>query len=516
MWFLCQVSNRRALRGEAHLSPAETSGNGQTFMRRQVFAPRVRIDPWSSQQYADYARLRDEFGIGPFSHAEQLPDAPPIFQRGIVFGQRGFERIGRAIARKEPWVLLTGLMPSGNMHFGHKMVLDQVNYYQHLGADVFIAVADIEAYATRGLSMQKARDVALDQYVRNYVALGLRPGAQVYFQSKRQAVKDLAWQLGKRITWSTMEAIYGFTGAANMGHVQAPLIQVGDILHVQLAQHGGPRPTLVPVGVDQDPHLRLTRDVADAFRVFSIQPQEKGLGVFVKPDAAGLVLLAERLAKEAGEPRLRDAFGKALARPDAELRAQAVVPELLKLARQQLVSVGFADFQENAAYRALMLPAAGKDDIPVVDAALASLEQGVLGEFGFLQPSSTYHRFISGLTGDKMSSSKPETSVFLTDPPEVARKRVMGAKTGGRATAEEQRRLGAEWDKCSVAELYTYHLAPDPGDLKEKYEKCTSGQRLCGECKGIAAERIVTWLKEHQEKRAQVDGRVLREYVRED
>jgi tryptophanyl-tRNA synthetase len=478
-------------------------------MGQGAMARPVRIDPWSGQQYADYARLREQFGIAPFTQAADLPDPPNLFTQGIVFGQRGFDRVLRSIHRHEPWAVLTGLMPSGPMHLGHKMVLDQVRYWHTLGADVTIAIADIEAYATRGFTLAKAREVALEHYVTNYIALGLQPGARIYFQSQRQSVKDLAWKLGKKVNWSAMEAIYGFGGGTNMGHAQAPLVQVGDILHVQLPEHGGPRPTLVPVGVDQDPHLRLTRDIAEGFRVFSIQPQERGLGVFLKSEGRSLLNIAERLGPQ------REEFAKALGKPDDE-RDKALGTHLLKMAKQQLKLAGFGEFQENYAYRALYLPAASTDDIPVVDAALASLEQGALGEMGFVLPSSTYHRFMSGLTGDKMSSSRPETSVYLTDTPEAARRKIMAAKTGGRATAEEQRRLGAEWDKCVVAELYLYHFATDPGDLEEKYDKCTTGQRLCGECKGIAAERAVTWLKEHQEKRAQVDAAVLREYVRED
>ena len=48
-----------------------------------------------------------------------------------------------------------------------------------------------------------------------------------------------------------MQATYGFDGSCNMTHVFSPLIQTGDILHVQLEKYGGNRPTLVPVGVDQ-------------------------------------------------------------------------------------------------------------------------------------------------------------------------------------------------------------------------------------------------------------------------
>ena len=44
-----------------------------------------------------------------------------------------------------------------------------------------------------------------------------------------------------------MESIYGFDGSTNLAHVQAPLVQAGDILHPQLEEHGGLRPIVVPV-----------------------------------------------------------------------------------------------------------------------------------------------------------------------------------------------------------------------------------------------------------------------------
>lgn len=441
----------------------------------------MRIDPWSSHQYADYSRLRDEFGIEPFTYGEEMAKLgvdSALFRHGVVFGHRGFQSVLRAVQRREPWVLLTGLMPSGNFHLGHKMVIDQVKAYQKLGAEVFIAVADIEAHVTRGMSLEKAREIAIDQYVKNYLALGLRPErAQIYFQSRRQAVKDLAWRLGRRVNWTTMQSIYGFSGETNMGHAMAPLIQVGDILHVQLPEYGGPRPTLVPVGVDQDPHLRLTRDLADASRVYSVQATEQGVGLFVKPDDS--------------------------------------VKDHIERARKALADAGFSRVKENVAYKAAYVAGAGPDEVPAIDAALAALEAST-GNYGFLAPAATYHRFMSGLTGDKMSSSKPETSVFLTDPPDVVKKKMLNAKTGGRATAEEQRRLGAEWDKCTVAETYTYHLSPDEADLREKYEACTTGKRLCGECKGIAIERANAFLKEHAEKRAGITPAILEQVVRDD
>ena len=66
-------------------------------------------------------------------------------------------------------------MPSGRMHLGHTMVIEQAKWYQSHGADVSVAVADLESLATRGVSLDKGRKIALEQYVSNYAAMGLDP-----------------------------------------------------------------------------------------------------------------------------------------------------------------------------------------------------------------------------------------------------------------------------------------------------------------------------------------------------
>lgn len=429
----------------------------------------------------DYARLRDEFGIEATDKVfKDLPDPPQLFRRGVVFGHRGFDRVARAVKNGDPWAVLTGLMPSGPMHFGHKMVLDQVAYYQRLGADVVICVADIEAYATRGLTLERAREIA-EGYIENYLALGLSPERlQVYYQSERRAVKDLAWQIGKHVNWSTMQAIYGFEGATNLAHVFAPLVQVGDILHVQTAAMGGPRPVVVPVGVDQDPHLRLTRDLADATRQFKVAVNPNGPGLTVAVSGAGSLgtlesvfpkVLAERPPKGVDDDSRRVSALK-------DLTGRVMVDVLVK-------ELGFdkPGIQVNAPHGVITLSAATQTSLAAVDEALARYEQRHLGGFGFLAPAATYHRFMSGLTGGKMSSSRPESHVSLNETPDSGRKKMAAAVTGGRATAEEQKRLGADPDACMAYEMYVYHTVPDDARLLKVREDCKGGAILCGGCK---------------------------------
>lgn len=434
----------------------------------------MQINPWSSAQYQDYNRLREQFGIQELTPEiwQKLPDAPYFFRRGIVIGHRDFHRIAAAIANDEPWALMTGLMPSGRMHLGHKMVLDQILYYQRIGADIYIAVADIEAYATRGYSLGEAETLAVEEYITNYIALGLEP-CTIYFQSRNSDVKDLGYLLGKKTNLSEVNAIYGFEGATNMAHVLSPLIQAGDILHPELVQHGGARPILVPVGVDQDPHIRFTRGVAAAHRLYNVTLTKDGqVGVFVKPDDD--------------------------------------IPRRLDIAEQTTSNLGFTS-ERNDAYKALYLKDATEADIDIIDLALAEQEQQQ-GSYGFVAPASTYHRFMTGITGGKMSSSKPESAIFLTDTPEEARKKIMSAKTGGAVSLEEHKKHGGTPEQCVLYELFLYHLMESDQELEQLYRDCRAGDQLCGACKQRAADLMTAFLSELQEKRATARDKIT-EYV---
>jgi tryptophanyl-tRNA synthetase len=442
-------------------------------------AEAVKIDPWGSSQFQDYARLRDEFGIAGFGPAEWgvFASPHPLFRRGVVFGHRDFERVSDAVKAKDPWSVMTGFMPSGDLHLGHKMLLDQLVAHQGEGADLHLALADFEAIAARGFTAAKAERIALDQYVHNALALGLKPdNAEFYFQTRRHRVNVLAHQFAQRITISTLQNLYGFEASTSIAHLLAPLVQSADILHVQLDDRN-PRPTLVPVGVDQDPHIRLARDIAQQWRIFSVKEDKAGLAVFMSPEVSAR-------------------FG------------ERDVKAMLDLAEETLRAEGYGELRRDDSYKVVYVRGA-KGDARRIDLALARAERnntkevagGLVQGLGFVPPSATFHRFMTGLQGGKMSSSKPETSVYLTESPESATKKVKASVTGGRATAEEQRRIGAEPDKCPVYEMYLYHLAKDDSHLQTVYDECRTGKRLCGGCKGEAVGLLVEFLKQHKERR---------------
>jgi tryptophanyl-tRNA synthetase len=150
-------------------------------------------------------------------------------------------------------------MPTNDkIHFGNKMVVEQIRYFQEQGAHAYILIADLESAAARGVSIEEAKKRALEFHIPAYVALGLDPKKTMfYFQSENRDVITLAFEFAKKITLNEFKGIYG---SADPGRIMSAVVQCGDILFPQLSEK---MPGIIPVGIDQDPHIRLTRDVVD-------------------------------------------------------------------------------------------------------------------------------------------------------------------------------------------------------------------------------------------------------------
>jgi tryptophanyl-tRNA synthetase len=495
----------------------------------------VTLDPWGSSTVSDYRKLFEEFGIEEFDELiEEVPNPHYLMRRGVIFGHRDYGPVAEALRNDEPAAVLSGFMPTGDPHIGHKLVFDEIIWHQEQGADAYGLIADLEAHAARGLSWAEIDEHARD-YLLSLLALGFDPEeGTLYRQSGNREVQDLAFELGSKARFAEFEGIYGFDSETSISHMQSVVTQMADILYPQMDE---PKPTVIPVGPDQDPHVRLARDLAARMRFFKITEayfsQELDAG-----ERAVVADAYDRLVDRADEGQAvrcvhgaqflaggldavtfdadRPTFEGAV--PDDSVEAAAVKklqnagmeplrPRVRFLSRDAS-DEAFEDLVERIAgeKRRYEEHVDAFDLSPEEAEELARDVEVDNGGYGFQMPSSIYHRFMTGLTGGKMSSSIPASHISLLDDPEDGYDKVKSATTGGRDTAEEQRELGGEADKCPVYELYAYLLSGDDDEFaKEVYDECVGGERLCGGCKEQAAQLMKEFLEDHQERRAEVE-----------
>ncbi len=361
---------------------------------------RFTVTPWEVSGDIDYTRLITEFGLTPMAGLPQAFTDNLLFRRKKVFAHRDFAKILEAIRAKKPFAMMTGLMPTGKFHIGHAVVARQMVFYQALGAKLYIAVADVEAFHARGQPLAESRKVAIEEYILNYIALGLKPeNCEIYFQSARSADAKRANAyyrlqnlLASHATFNEFKAVYG---DITPGKMSAALLQAADMLHPMLPEFEGPIPVVVPVGSDQDPHLRLARDIAKRIK-----------------------------------------------------------------------------------------------------------------EYRFGPLCSTYHVFVPGLSGGKMSASEPNSYIALTDDAKTVKRKVNKyAFSGGKDTVEEHRKHGGNPD-IDVAFQYLTFFEEDDAKLERIYKDYKAGRLLSGELKAILIEKLNAFLADVQQKREQARKRV--------
>ena len=442
----------------------------------------MEIDPWASKGIKNYDEICEKFGLEKID-SSKLPNPTHLHRRGIIFAHRDLDSVLNVRKSGKSFGVLSGLMPSGQMHLGHKMVIDQAKWFQDLGGDVTIAVADLEAHATRGLSLEKCRKYAVEEYISNYAGMGLNPEkTSIYFQSERSIVQKMGFTLGTKTNLSEMEAIYGFSGNTSLAHVQSPLVQAGDIVHPQLDEYGGLRPIVVPVGIDQDPHIRLTRGMVSKTNWFNVNNNKSGnltIGLSIQDNNQEIMGIRSDGGIDKNQRKM-----------------------IIDRAISAINKAGYKEINSNPKHGTIDVKDANTENRAEIQHELLTLERQ-LGGMGLMQPSSTYHQFAVGMTGGKMSSSQPETTIFLNDSMKSIEKKIKASFSGGQSTIEEHRSKGGNPEIDVAYQYLRYFFEEDDNELNKIREEYISGELLTGEIKAICVDKATTWMKTHHELKDQ-------------
>ncbi|MEK6934125.1 MAG: hypothetical protein AABW75_04590 [Nanoarchaeota archaeon] len=180
---------------------------------------------------------------------------------------RNGETLFAALEKGQNVGIASGFKPSGAYHFGHKLISSAVAFFQKIGTQIFVPVADLECMFDKKIDQEKSRFWAADNLV-DWGANGVDLDAShVYLQSEEFRVSNLAYLLARGITFDLAVDTYGLEKlCGNSEKVEdkgefpflfAGITQVGDIV---LPQHNDFRNdySFMLSGQDQDGHMKMT------------------------------------------------------------------------------------------------------------------------------------------------------------------------------------------------------------------------------------------------------------------
>ena len=350
------------------------------------------VTPYEVRGRIDYVRLRELFGTQELTpellariHRVVGGDLHPLLTRGIYYSHRDLAGILDGFTNGRPFFLSSGRGPSGPLHTSHLVPFDLCQWFQRkLGVRMYIQITDDEKFWARGgLSREETASWGLEN-LYDILALGFDPKrTHVFFDSRSiAALYPLAIRVARKIPYSTVKAVFGFEPSTNIGLVFYTALQTVPCFWPSWAE-GREVPCLIPCGIDQDPHFRVTRDIAEGL--------------------------------------------------------------------------------------------------------------------GYPKPSLLHSQMVPGLLGDAVmsTSNAAENALFLNDPPNTVEKKLRQAFTGGRTTVEEQRRLGAVPEVCSIWALWRTRFAESESKFEQLTRDCRSGALLCGDCKGELIERVHRFYAAH-------------------
>lgn len=161
--------------------------------------------------------------------------------------------------------VLSGIRATGRLHLGNYLgaVKGMVELQNNADYQTIYMVADVHTITTpydREELRQNRREIILD-----YLAAGLDPEKSILFQQAEVGEHlELAFYFSSLATVARMQHLPTFKDKVkqypenvNMALLNYPVLMAADILIYKAA--------LVPVGIDQEPHLEIAREIARKF-----------------------------------------------------------------------------------------------------------------------------------------------------------------------------------------------------------------------------------------------------------
>jgi len=222
------------------------------------------VTPWHVEGDIDYDKLIKQFGTEKISSdildriKKNTGEDHFMLRRGIFFSHREMNRILDDYEKGKKFFLYTGRGPSGHTHIGHLVPWIFAKWLQEkFDVNMYFQLTDDEKfYAKPELSLEDTKKFAYENAL-DFIALGFKSeNTKIIINTKNiQTLYPIAAQVAKKVNFSNTKGVFGFTNETNIGMIFYTSLQSAPCFIED-------KPVLIPLGVDQDPHFRITRDVA--------------------------------------------------------------------------------------------------------------------------------------------------------------------------------------------------------------------------------------------------------------
>lgn len=141
------------------------------------------------------------------------------------------------------------------------------------------------------------------------------------------------------------------------------------------------------------------------------------------------------------------------------------------------------------------------------------LARDILSKMKVQKPSMLFVGYVPSLqtVNEKMSSSKPETAIYLSDSDNNVKKKIGRAFSGGKETVEEHKEKGGDCDVDVPLNILKYFISYN--EYKDTYEKYKSGEYLSSDIKSKTINTLNEVKKIFIDNRNNVSDETLRKFV---
>ncbi len=231
----------------------------------------MSVTPYEVKGSVNYEKLIREFGVSNLDeeilerikkHADELH---LFLRRKVFFAHRDLRWILDEYEKGNKFFIYTGRASTkgSRVHIGHLIPWIMCRWFQEkFNADMWFQFPDEEKFLYKPNVTLEDTEKATYEDMLDVVALGFEPKKTHFLVDTKHAglMYREACKVAKKITFSTIKASFGFNDSNNVGSIFYTSMQaVPAFLPSVIA--GKNIPCLIPLGIDQDTHFRISRDV---------------------------------------------------------------------------------------------------------------------------------------------------------------------------------------------------------------------------------------------------------------